>query len=86
MLLSELLEPAAVRPRLKASNKRDAVAELVALLEAAHAIDSQGEILDRVLRREAISSNTSTGSTCSLVTSTRLHRANCSTSGSCPIG
>lgn len=56
MLLSELLEPAAVSPRLKAVNKRDAVAELVALLESAHGIDSQGEILDRVLRREAMMS------------------------------
>jgi len=56
MLLSELLEPAGVKSRLKAANKRDAVAELVALLEAAHGIDSQGEILDRVLRREAMMS------------------------------
>src|SRR5262245_33718626 len=56
MLLSELLVPAAVSPRLKATNKRDAVAELVALMEAAHGINSQGEILDRVLRREAIMS------------------------------
>src|SRR5262245_16738577 len=56
MLLSELLEPAAVKPRLEATNKRDAVAELVAVLEAAHGIDSQGEILDRVLRREAMMS------------------------------
>jgi PTS system nitrogen regulatory IIA component len=56
MLLSELLEPAAVTARLKATTKRDAVAELVALLEDAHGIDSQGEILDRVLRREAMMS------------------------------
>jgi PTS system nitrogen regulatory IIA component len=56
MLLSELLEPAAVTARLKATNKRDAVAELVALLEEAHGINSQGEILDRVLRREAMMS------------------------------
>ncbi len=56
MLLSELLEPAAVKPRLEAANKRDAVAELVALLEAAYGIDSQGEILDRVLHREAMMS------------------------------
>jgi len=41
MLLSELLVPAAVSARLKATNS---------------AIDSQGEILDRVLRREAIMS------------------------------
>ena len=56
MLLSDLLEPSAVSARLRASNKRDAVAELVALLESAHGIDSQGEILDRVLRREAMMS------------------------------
>ena len=56
MLLSELLIPAAVSPRLKATNKRDAVAELVALMEDAYGLDSQGEILDRVLRREAIMS------------------------------
>ena len=56
MLLSELLVPAAVSARLKATNKRDAIAELVALMEDAHGINSQGEILDRVLRREAIMS------------------------------
>ena len=56
MLLSELLVPAAVNPSLKASTKRDAIAELVALLEAGYGIDSRGEILDRVLRREAIMS------------------------------
>jgi PTS system nitrogen regulatory IIA component len=56
MLLSELLSDAAVLPRLKATGKRDAVAELVALLESAHGLDSRGEILDRVLRREAMMS------------------------------
>src|SRR5512134_571458 len=56
MLLSELLTPDAVLPRLKASGKRDAVAELVGLLESAHGLDSRGEILDRVLRREAMMS------------------------------
>ena len=56
MLLSELLVPAAVSARLKATNKRDAIAELVELMEGAHGIDSHGEILDRVLRREAIMS------------------------------
>ena len=52
MLLSELLSSAAVRPRLKAASKREAIAELVSLLETAHGIDSQGEILVRVLHRE----------------------------------
>ena len=56
MLLSELLITAAVLPRLKADEKRDAMAELVDLLESAHGLDSQGEILDRVLRREAMMS------------------------------
>ena len=56
MLLSDLLTAAAVDPRLKAAGKRDAVAELVGLLESAHGLDSRGEILDRVLRREAMMS------------------------------
>ena len=56
MMLSDLLNPHAVQPRLEASNKRDAVAELVELLESAHGLRSQGEILDRVMRREAMMS------------------------------
>src|SRR5258708_2301737 len=56
MLLSELLNAAAINPRLKATGKREAVAELVAQLESAHGLDSRGEILDRVLRREAMMS------------------------------
>ena len=56
MLLSELLTTAAINPRLKATAKREAVAELVALMESAHGLDSRGEILDRVLRREAMMS------------------------------
>lgn len=56
MLLSELLSEAAVTPRLKSADKREAVAELVALLESAHGLESRGEILDRVLRREAMMS------------------------------
>jgi PTS system nitrogen regulatory IIA component len=56
MLLSELLTTAAINPRLKATGKREAVAELVALMESAHGLDSRGEILDRVLRREAMMS------------------------------
>ena len=53
MRLSELLNPQAVTTRLKARTKREAIAELVDLLESAHGLASQGEILDRVLRREA---------------------------------
>jgi fructose-specific phosphotransferase system IIA component len=56
MLLSELVTPAAISPRLKAETKRDAMAELVQLMESAYGIESQGEILDRVLRREAMMS------------------------------
>src|SRR5438552_8899818 len=56
MLLSELLTPAAVTTRLRAVDKRDAIDELVALLESAHGLESRGEILDRVLRREAMMS------------------------------
>ena len=56
MRLSELLNPGAVTLRLKAREKREAIVELVALLESGHGLDSQGEILDRVLRREAMMS------------------------------
>jgi len=56
MLLSELLNAKAVSADLSATTKRDAVAELVELLESAHGLNSQGEILDRVLRREAMMS------------------------------
>lgn len=56
MLLSDLLTADAVNPRIRAVTKRDAVAELVDLLESAHGLDSRGEILDRVLRREAMMS------------------------------
>jgi len=56
MLLSDLLNPKAVSSDLRATTKRDAVAELVELLESAHGLKSQGEILDRVLRREAMMS------------------------------
>jgi fructose-specific phosphotransferase system IIA component len=52
--LSELLNPKAVALRLDARSKREALVELVALLESAHGFKSQGEILDRVTRREAM--------------------------------
>jgi len=54
MRLSELLNPQAVTLRLKATAKREALVEMAALLESAHGFQSQGEILDRVLRREAM--------------------------------
>lgn len=56
MRLTELINPQAVTTRLRARIKRDAIAELVELLESAHGIDSHGEVLDRVLRREAMMS------------------------------
>jgi PTS system fructose-specific IIC component len=54
MRLSELLNANSISLRLKAQTKREALVELVELLETAHGFDSQGEILDRVLRREAM--------------------------------
>lgn len=56
MRLSELLNPSAVTLRLKSREKREAIVELVQVLESAHGIASQGEVLDRVLRREAMMS------------------------------
>jgi PTS system nitrogen regulatory IIA component len=56
MTLSELLSPKAVTPNLKATTKREVMVELVDMLESAHGLRSQGEILDRVLRREAMMS------------------------------
>jgi mannitol/fructose-specific phosphotransferase system IIA component (Ntr-type) len=53
MRLSQILVPSAVRVCLQARTKREVIVELVDLLEAAHGFSSQGEILDRVLRREA---------------------------------
>jgi fructose-specific phosphotransferase system IIA component len=52
MRLTELLNVQAISTRLRARTKREAIAELVELLEAAHGIDSQGEILLRVMHRE----------------------------------
>src|SRR5688572_2689624 len=54
MLLSDLLNAKAVSADLSASTKREALAEMVELLESAHDLESRGEILDRVLRREAM--------------------------------
>jgi PTS system nitrogen regulatory IIA component len=56
MRLSEILNAQAITTRLQARTKREAIAELVRLLETAHGLNSQGEILDRVLRREAMMS------------------------------
>lgn len=56
MRLSELLNVGAVQLRLQARTKREALVELTDVLEAAHGFRSQGEILDRVTRREAMMS------------------------------
>ena len=48
MRLSELLNPTAITTRLKARSKREAIAELVDLLETGHGLSSHGEILDRL--------------------------------------
>ncbi len=52
MRLSELLNAQAITTRLRARTKREAIAELVELLESAHGVQSQGEVLMRVLHRE----------------------------------
>jgi mannitol/fructose-specific phosphotransferase system IIA component (Ntr-type) len=54
MRLSELLNPEAITMRLRSRTKREALVEMVELLESAHGFHSQGEILDRVMRREAM--------------------------------
>jgi mannitol/fructose-specific phosphotransferase system IIA component (Ntr-type) len=56
MMLSELLNPNSISLRLKGRAKREVLVELVDLLESSHGFASQGEILDRVLRREAMMS------------------------------
>ena len=56
MLLSELLTQKALSANLPATSKREVLVELVDLLESGHDFDSRGEVLDRVLRREAMMS------------------------------
>lgn len=56
MRLSELLNPQAISLRLAARSKREVLVEMTDLLEAAHGFQSHGEILDRVMRREAMMS------------------------------
>ena len=56
MRLSELLNPNAISLHLKGRTKREVLVELVELIESSHGFASQGEILDRVLRREAMMS------------------------------
>jgi PTS system nitrogen regulatory IIA component len=52
MHLSELLNLQAINTQLKGREKRETIAELVALVEKAHGLSTGGEILDRVLKRE----------------------------------
>ena len=56
MRLSELVNTNAISLKLKGEGKREVLVELVDLLEAGHGFASQGEILDRVMRREAMMS------------------------------
>ena len=56
MRLSELLNTNSISLRLKGQSKREVLVELVDLLENGHGFASQGEILDRVMRREAMMS------------------------------
>ena len=54
MRLSELVNPNAISLSLKAKTKREALVEMVELLEGAHGLESRGEILERVMGREAM--------------------------------
>jgi PTS system nitrogen regulatory IIA component len=56
MILSQLLHPESVSVSLKAQSKKEVIVELVELLEKAHGVSSSGEILDRVMKREAMMS------------------------------
>ncbi|HVP39826.1 MAG TPA: PTS sugar transporter subunit IIA [Candidatus Saccharimonadales bacterium] len=55
-MLSELLNLQAIRIPLQARTKDDAIRELVELLEAAHGLHTDGDILSRVVRRESMMS------------------------------
>ena len=56
MILSQLLNPESVSVQLQAQSKNEAIVELVDLLEKAHGLSTSGEILDRVMKREAMMS------------------------------
>jgi mannitol/fructose-specific phosphotransferase system IIA component (Ntr-type) len=55
-MLSELLNLQAIRIPLRSGSKEEALRELVELLEAAHGLDTNGDILSRVVRRESMMS------------------------------
>jgi PTS system nitrogen regulatory IIA component len=56
MHLSELLNDKAVTLSLAARDKESCIKELVQLLEAAHGVNTRGEILSKVLQRESMMS------------------------------
>lgn len=56
MHLSELLNEKAVTLALAARDKESCIKELVQLLEAAHDVNTRGEILSKVLQRESMMS------------------------------
>lgn len=56
MRLSELVNEAAIRIPLGAHSKNEAIRELVDVLEKAHGVSSDGEIMAQVLRRESLMS------------------------------
>ncbi|MBI5836285.1 MAG: PTS sugar transporter subunit IIA [Candidatus Eisenbacteria bacterium] len=55
-MLSELLNVRAIRIPLQASGKDEAIRELVEVLETAHGLKTEGDILSRVVRRESMMS------------------------------
>jgi len=56
MRLSELINEQAIRLSLEARDKESCIKELVQVLEAAHGVNTKGEILSKVLQRESMMS------------------------------
>jgi nitrogen PTS system EIIA component len=56
MHLSDLLNERAISLSMAARDKESAIKELVQLLEAAHGVNTKGEILSKVLQRESMMS------------------------------
>lgn len=56
MRLSELLNEQSINLHLQARDKESSIKELVQLLEAAHQVNTRGEILSKVLQRESMMS------------------------------
>src|SRR6188508_3610798 len=56
MHLSDLLNERAISLHLAARDKESCIKELVSLLEAAHGVNTKGEILSKVLQRESMMS------------------------------